>query len=237
MTKVLSPFQLFRMQRSVASPRARRALAQRNIDAKAVRGNGPNGRIVEADVLQYQPPVVAPVAAARSVSVVSHLRTEVDASQLLQLSEKTGVSVTDFMLKAFICGLKASSSEVSVGLTQSDGNSVSIPDAGNLNLKELAKLRGELAEGSADAPKNVLHNAGRGRVDEHDVALGDGQEMVLCVGSIAARPFVVDGELAVRATVKLCLGFDSLAVNESKARGIFEQVIELIEEPKLMAFY
>lgn len=233
MTKVLSPFQMFRMQRSVVSPRARRALAQRNLDAKTVRGSGPNGRIVEADVLQYQPPV----AVALKVSVVSHLRAEVDGSQLLQLSEKTGVSVTDFLLRAFICGLKVSSDEVSVGVARLDGKSVSIPSAGQLSLKELAKLRGELADGSADAAKNVLHNAGRGRVDEFDAPPGDGQEMVLCAGSILARPFVVDGELVVRATVKLGLGFDGAAVDKSVAVGVFERVVELVEEPELMGFY
>jgi pyruvate dehydrogenase E2 component (dihydrolipoamide acetyltransferase) len=37
------------------SPRARRALRQHGVDAAAVRGSGPNGRILEADVLRFSP--------------------------------------------------------------------------------------------------------------------------------------------------------------------------------------
>ena len=38
--------------RIIASPRARRAMQQRGIDAAQIKGTGPNGRIVEADVLR-----------------------------------------------------------------------------------------------------------------------------------------------------------------------------------------
>ena len=40
-------------RRFIASPRARRALAQHRVDAGALQGRGPGGRILEADVLRY----------------------------------------------------------------------------------------------------------------------------------------------------------------------------------------
>ncbi len=41
-----------RRGRAIASPRARRAMRERGVDPAAVRGSGPGGRIVEADVLR-----------------------------------------------------------------------------------------------------------------------------------------------------------------------------------------
>ena len=43
-----------------ASPRARRAMRQRGIAAAAITGTGPNGRIVEADVLRSNSANAAP---------------------------------------------------------------------------------------------------------------------------------------------------------------------------------
>lgn len=47
-----------------ASPIARRLARERGIDLALVAGTGPNGRIVEQDVLNYQPAAVAPPAIA-----------------------------------------------------------------------------------------------------------------------------------------------------------------------------
>ena len=47
-----------------ASPIARRLARERGIDLALVAGSGPNGRIVEQDVLDYQPPAAAPPAPA-----------------------------------------------------------------------------------------------------------------------------------------------------------------------------
>lgn len=97
------------------SPRARRAMRQRGIDAATVRGSGPNGRIVEADVLRAaalpQRPVMGgspgtaatpagsissmrrAVAAkvAESFATVPHfyLRSEADVTALMQLRTQT----------------------------------------------------------------------------------------------------------------------------------------------------
>ena len=47
-----------------ASPIARRLAGERGIDLASLVGSGPNGRIVEQDVLNYQPPAEPPPAAA-----------------------------------------------------------------------------------------------------------------------------------------------------------------------------
>ena len=51
-------------ERIKASPLARRIAQQKGIDLAAVKGTGPNGRIIKADVEAFQPAAAAPAAAA-----------------------------------------------------------------------------------------------------------------------------------------------------------------------------
>ena len=113
------------------SPRARRAMRQRGINAAAVAGTGPNGRILEADVLRSAAmPLVQPLGSlstmrravaakvAESFATVPHfyLRSEVDATALVQLREQSveaienryGVrpSLTDYFLRAMALALR-----------------------------------------------------------------------------------------------------------------------------------
>jgi pyruvate dehydrogenase E2 component (dihydrolipoamide acetyltransferase) len=109
-------------------------MAARGLDAAALRGSGPGGRIVEADVLQHQPAAAQAPAGGRQVSISSmrlaiakrtaesfatiphfYLRAEVDATALValraQLLEEVqrqhGVrlTLTDFLLGAMALGL------------------------------------------------------------------------------------------------------------------------------------
>ncbi len=112
--------------RVLASPRARRLLRQSGVKAEAIKGSGPRGRIVEADVkaaAQRAAPgvnaVPAPVSLMRrtiaerttlSFSTTPHfyLRVEADVTELAtlqnELAQKQGVegqvkvTLTDFLL-------------------------------------------------------------------------------------------------------------------------------------------
>jgi pyruvate dehydrogenase E2 component (dihydrolipoamide acetyltransferase) len=115
------------------SPRARRALRQRGLDPATLRGSGPGGRIVEADVL-HAPALAVPripaggnlspmrraVAAkvSESFATVPHfyLRSEADVTTLVALRQSvaetiekqcgTRPSVTDFVLRAMALSLR-----------------------------------------------------------------------------------------------------------------------------------
>jgi pyruvate dehydrogenase E2 component (dihydrolipoamide acetyltransferase) len=116
--------------RIVVSPRARRAMRQRGVNAANVTGTGPNGRILEADVLRSAVSPATPtgtlssmrraVAAkvAESFATVPHfyLRSQVDVTSLVQLREQNlaviekcfGVrpSLSDFLLRAMALALR-----------------------------------------------------------------------------------------------------------------------------------
>ena len=95
--------------RIAASPRARRAMRQRGVNAANVKGTGPNGRILEADVLRTaatpsfqaanRPMPAGAISSMRravaakvaeSFATVPHfyLRSEVDMTLLMQLREQ-----------------------------------------------------------------------------------------------------------------------------------------------------
>ncbi len=104
-----SPALPLRPNRRFISPRARRALAERGLDLASLQGSGPDGRIVEADVLRAQvqqvqsaaqPEAQAPEAPALSISAPANrdeaaipqmtLRAEVDAGALLEVHRRFG---------------------------------------------------------------------------------------------------------------------------------------------------
>ncbi|MBN2021184.1 MAG: 2-oxo acid dehydrogenase subunit E2 [Pirellulales bacterium] len=122
-------------RRTPISPRARRALRERGLDASSIRGTGPDGRIVEADVLRAaalprptaaQAPPAGSISSMRravaakvaeSFATVPHfyLRSEADVTALVQLRAWVGEaiqracgqrpSLTDFILRAMILAL------------------------------------------------------------------------------------------------------------------------------------
>ncbi|MEX2120703.1 MAG: dihydrolipoamide acetyltransferase family protein [Pirellulales bacterium] len=115
-----------RADRVVASPRARRAMRQHALDPRRVRGSGPGGRIVEADVLAAvgqagaAPSMRRGIARRTSESFATaphfYLRAEADMSLLIALrqrligpiQEQAGVrlTLTDLILRAQARGLR-----------------------------------------------------------------------------------------------------------------------------------
>lgn len=109
-----------RLNRVIATPRARRAMRTRGVDPRTLTGSGPAGRIVEADVLGAGP-VLSPMRraiarrTAESFATVPHfyVRAELDATVLLAwraelLEQISGdrVTVTDLLVRAVALALR-----------------------------------------------------------------------------------------------------------------------------------
>ena len=125
-----------RRDRVIASPRARRAMRKKGLDPVCVPGSGPNGRIVEADVIHAEPSLgiappaplattgISPIRRAVAQKVTEsfrdvphfYLRAEADVTSLLMLRQQmietvertAGVrlSLTDLLLRAMILGFR-----------------------------------------------------------------------------------------------------------------------------------
>jgi len=272
-----------RPNRLAISPRARRALSRRAMDASTLRGSGPNGRIVEADVLravqfpqpQSQPPSAAPqdalqvVATSEAVAIPTlMLRAELDASALLAIHKRYsdyacrehGVEWTpaDLILCVVAHSLRAHPKanriwreadardlpSIDVGVfraseAQERAQVLAIRDAGRLNLAELARQRAELEAAPVLAAEPVaisVLSALEGRADEIAPPLLSGQSAVLGAGRIAARPFVIDGALGVRPTLRMCLSVDTRIFSQALAASFLQVIVERLEEPELLIF-
>lgn len=83
--------------RRAASPYARRLARERGLALEVLKGSGPNGRIVAADIAAYaaRPPAPAPVSGRQA----SALGTTVQLTTLLQLLAGFADADTPFMLE------------------------------------------------------------------------------------------------------------------------------------------
>jgi len=267
-----------------ASPRARRAMRRLGVEAARIRGSGPGGRIIEADVLGApaadgaRPVATSPtrraIAAATSESFATiphfYLRAEVDATELIALREsvlasiekQTGVRVTltDFLLAALARALNDYPFAnrvwrdgllelpcVDVGLLVATDEGLIAPvlrDAPQLELAMLAAERARLVDGArrrrlpADAFGDgaaSLSNLGTSRADEFAAIILPHQSSMLAVGRAAPRPFVVNGQLAVRTTLRLCLSLDHRVLDGATGAQFLGRIVELLESPHQLA--
>jgi pyruvate dehydrogenase E2 component (dihydrolipoamide acetyltransferase) len=58
------------------------------------------------------------------------------------------------------------------------------------------------------------------------------QSSMLAVGRAASRPFVVDGNLTVRITMKLCLSVDHRVMDGQDGAAFLERIVAGIENPR-----
>jgi pyruvate dehydrogenase E2 component (dihydrolipoamide acetyltransferase) len=259
----------------VASPRARRLMRERGIDRRDVRGSGPGGRIVAADVPQFasaaalSPMRRAIVQATTASAAVPQftLRAELDASALLAFrarlleqmppASEWQVSITDLLLCAQARALRACPAAnrvwrdgaiqplptVAVGLVVSLDDGLLIPcirDADQLELQELARQRaglvqaaraGRLGGESLAGAASSLSNLGPSRVDDFAAILYPPQSSILAAGRVAPRPFVVDGQLCARPTLRLNLTADHRVLDGAPAADFLGHIIKHLESP------
>lgn len=263
-----------RQSRRFASPRARRALTRLGIDLRTIRGTGPRGRIVEADVVRgdrgdtssslTKRRVIAQ-RTSESFSKTPHfyLKVEIDATHLLarrQELQGTGpvkLTVTDFLLRAMAGALRACPwanaiwqddairllSTVDIGLVVGLEDGLLVPvirEADHLDLFGLAERRselvaaarsGRLSRESMQGGAASLSNLGTQAVDEFQAVIMPPQSTMLAVARARPRPFVVDGQLCVRPTIRLCLSADHRVLDGRPAAEFLSHVVRYLEDP------
>lgn len=252
-----------RPNRRFISPRARRALAARGLDITTLHGSGPNGRIVEADVLQAAPTPRAPHLTGETAPFFT-LRAEADATALLALHKRFGDHAVrgggtswtpiDFLVCAVAKALRAypdanrvwrsgaaqEAASLAVGVLSGEEPSriFSIRDEGGLNLLEAARQRQAVESVSENeaAPSVTIFDASRSRADIAEPPPMPHGGASLGMGRIAARPFVVNGELGVRSTFHLTLRVDARLWNANLAANFLDFLVEYVEEPHLLVF-
>ena len=121
--------------RLVASPLAKRLAAEKGIDLATVKGTGPNGRSVRADVENYQPGAAQPVAAAPSAASSAPVAMAPETRALL-----------DDRIPHSVESLSGMRKTIARRLTESMQQAPHIYLTVDVQLDKLLKLRGELNE-------------------------------------------------------------------------------------------
>ena len=119
--------------RIIASPLAKRIAEQKGIDLAAVKGSGPNGRIIKSDVDSAQPGAATPAAAAASSAVAAAAPVAAPAS-----------SGQDFGIPHEVEKLSGMRKTIARRLTESKQTIPHIYLTVDIRLDALLKLRGEL---------------------------------------------------------------------------------------------
>ncbi len=289
--------------RVIASPLAKRLAADKGVDLSAIKGSGPNGRIVRADVEGAQPgaapaPAAAPSAPAPAVATsfvsdipheavkltqmrkviarrlteskqtVPHIYLTVDIrldallklrSELNKALEARGVklSVNDLLIKALGAALlqvpKCNVSYTPEALIQYHRADVSvavstptglitpiIADAANKSMSAISTEMKALAD-KAKAGKLQPHefqggtaslsNMGMFGIKQFEAVINPPQGMIMAIGAGEARPYVVDGALAVATVMSATGSFDHRAIDGADGAQLMQAFKALVEMP------
>jgi pyruvate dehydrogenase E2 component (dihydrolipoamide acetyltransferase) len=183
--------------------------------------------------------------------------------QLLPIIEaRVGVrlSFTDFLLKALalalrdFAGMNATwrdgvlepAHQVNVGFAAQSPGRLLVPvilDAALLSLPDIARRRSDLARRAKESKlmpdemqggSATLSNLGAFGVDEFDAVINPPQSCILAAGRIAPRPFVADGKLVLRPTLKLTLTVDHRVADGVLAAMFLNAIVKSIEQPATM---
>jgi pyruvate dehydrogenase E2 component (dihydrolipoamide acetyltransferase) len=92
------------------------------------------------------------------------------------------------------------------------------------------KFNAEMFSGGATS----ISNLGTTRIDEFSAIIAPHQSSMLAVGRAALRPYVVDGRLEVRTTIRLCLSVDHRVLDGGPAAEFLGRIVELLENPKAL---
>jgi pyruvate dehydrogenase E2 component (dihydrolipoamide acetyltransferase) len=298
--------------RVIASPLAKRLAAEKGIDLATIKGSGPNGRIVRADLDAAPAPVAAPVVAAvaapaaapaplpapapvaavpdfgipfeaaklnnvrktiarrltEAKQTIPHIYLTVDVrldallklrGQLNAALEASGVklSVNDLLIKALAkalvqvpkCNVSFAGDElrtfkradVSVAVAAPSGLITPIiVDAGAKSVSAIATEMKALAAKARDGKLQPheyqggtasLSNLGMFGIKHFEAVINPPQGMILAVGAGEARPYVVDGALAVATVMSATGSFDHRAIDGADGAALMAAFKTLVENP------
>ncbi|MEV5509189.1 2-oxo acid dehydrogenase subunit E2 [Streptomyces orinoci] len=271
---------------AVISPLVRRLARERGIDLAGVRGSGPEGLILRADVEAAARPV-KPVAEGERVPLrglrgavadkLSRSRREIpdatcwvdaDATELLAarraMNDSGREKVSLLALLARICTAALAEFPelnatvdleareivrlpgVHLGFAAQTERGLVVPVVRDAHTRNTAALSAEIARLTEAARTGrltpaeltggtfTLNNYGVFGVDGSTPIINHPEAAMLGVGRIVPKPWVHQGELAVRQVVQLSLTFDHRVCDGGTAGGFLRFVADCVERPAVL---
>lgn len=134
---------------------------------------------------------------------------------------------------------------VNLGIAAATERGLVVPNvknAGALSLRELATAVAQLvttAREGKTTPADMaggtftLTNIGVFGVDAGTPIINPGEAAILALGSVAKRPWVIDGELAVRDVTTLALSFDHRLVDGEQGSKFLADLGAMLTDPRM----
>ncbi|MGW0574844.1 dihydrolipoamide acetyltransferase family protein [Streptomyces sp. NPDC002920] len=274
----------------VISPLVRRLARENGLDLRELKGSGPEGLILRADVenaLHTPAPETAVPADGRRTPLkgvrgavadkLSRSRREIpdatcwvdaDATELMRartaMNAAGGPKIALLALLARICTAALTRypelnstvdmearevvrlDQVHLGFAAQTERGLVVPvvrDAHTLGAEaltaEIARLTetaraGRLTPGELTGGTFTLNNYGVFGVDGSTPIINYPEAAMLGVGRIVPKPWVHEGELAVRQVVQLSLTFDHRVCDGGTAGGFLRHVADCVEQPAVL---
>ena len=178
----------------------------------------------------------------------------------VEASDGIRLSFTDFLLKAMALALRQvpemnavwrqdhieSRPLINLGFAVQSPTRLLVPvitEVDKLPIVQLARCRSALAIKARDGKLDpgemqdgscTLSNLGPFGVDEFQAIVNPPESCILAAGRIALRPFVLDGHLVVRPTLRLTLTVDHRVADGVLAAAFLNAVAKAIEQPLLL---
>ncbi len=265
-----------------ASPAAKRKAREEKVDLKEVRGSGEEGLITEKDVTEYlrkkqalgepSPKYGAeewiPLEGIRKVMAekmalsaeIPQVTTfaETDASSLVELSQETSITITSFVVRAVVEGLRIypfmnASLEggkmilkkyYNIAVSVATPRGLIVPVLHNAERKNIRQLSQELNDLANKAKENRLALedviGGTFTVTNSGVfgslfftpRINPPESAILGLGKIMKQPIVINEEIAIRSMMNLCLSYDHRVIDGETAVKFLQEIKRALESPK-----
>ncbi|PYO26640.1 MAG: hypothetical protein DMD86_19430, partial [Candidatus Rokuibacteriota bacterium] len=194
---------------TAASPKARRLAAERSVDIRALRGSGPGGAILAADI-----PSAPSARPAEGVGTIWRIMAE-------RMTASWTTAPHFYLFREVTVGRLV----FNVGLAVAIEDGLVVPvihRADTLSLADIAARRedvvsrgqaGKLRPADIQGGGFTISNLGMYGVDAFNAIVNPPQAAILAVGRIADRVVAVNGEPAVQPTMMLTLSCDHRALD------------------------
>jgi pyruvate/2-oxoglutarate dehydrogenase complex dihydrolipoamide acyltransferase (E2) component len=218
---------------TVVTPLARRLAGEAGIDLSNVKGSGPRGRIVAADVEQARKaPALAPAPSTASIVLTADVALD---HSLALCADVKGIELADVIVKAWATALQRAMPDAGADIALAADAPVLIRDAASSSLTSIAVARRETSATEAQRASSAIFIAQVPGIASVAHAVRPPQVTMLSIGS--RRRVAVeapDGSVRFIDQVTVTLSCDQRAVDAALAAALLSAFKGFVERPVTM---
>jgi pyruvate/2-oxoglutarate dehydrogenase complex dihydrolipoamide acyltransferase (E2) component len=218
---------------TVVTPLARRLAGEAGIDLTNLKGSGPHGRIVAADVEQARKaPALAPASSMASIV----LTADVALDQPLALcADVKGIELADVIIKAWATALRRALPDAGADIALAADTPALIRDAASRSLTAIAAARRDTSATEAQRASSAVFIAQVPGIASVAHAVRSPQVTMLSIGSQRRAPIEApDGSVTFGSMVTVTLTCDPRAVDAALATELLSIFKGFVEKPVTM---